>query len=187
MVDTDKNQEIYKEPPFRSKASRTLDAYIKDRVERKINIYFKKAQRSKKWHLIVSIIIAVSAALVPVLVNLKIDRVNFDFRLTATIFSLLVSIGVAIQEIFRFREHWRNYNLIESNLRSEEFLFSTSAGPYEKINDEKGKFSRFVQRIEELIKEERWDTIHMRTSASAVTEDERQQIEEMVKEFMNKK
>lgn len=153
-----------------SKTTRSLEEYMKERVQYKINLYFRKAQQFRFWHLVASVVIAVSASTVPVFVNLA-DK-NKIFLYLATALSLLVSIGVALQEVFRFREHWRNYNLIDSNLRSEEMLFSMSAGAYKDTGDEREKMNRFVQRVEELIHDERWDTINMRTSANRIAENE---------------
>ncbi|WP_373518863.1 DUF4231 domain-containing protein [Pricia sp.] len=167
-----------------SKTTRSLEEYMAERVQFKINLYFRKARSYRFWHLLASVIIAISAALVPVLVNLSDD--NKIFLYLATIFSLLVSIGVALQEVFRFREHWRNYNLIDSNLRSEEMLFSMSAGPYKDTANEKEKANRFVQRIEELIHDERWDTINMRTAANRIAENEKM-IESVVESYLKAK
>jgi hypothetical protein len=167
-----------------SKTNRSLEEYMKERVQYKINLYFRKAQQYRFWHLFASVVIAVSAAMVPVLVNLS-DK-NKAFLYLATAFSLLVSIGVALQEVFRFREHWRNYNLIDSNLRSEEMLFSMSAGPYKDTGNEKEKMDRFVQRVEELIHDERWDTINMRTSANRIAENEKL-IESVVESYLKSK
>jgi hypothetical protein len=133
----------------------------------------------------VAVLIATSAAFVPVLVNVDFRLLNIDSKIWATIFSLVVSIGVALQEIFHFREHWRNYNLIDSNLRSEEMLFSMSAGAYAGKKDEE-KNRLFVQRVEELIKDERWETINMRTSANRLTDDPKL-VEGIVKNYLDSK
>lgn len=168
-----------------SKTIRNISDYTKDRLQHKINIYYKKANKNKGYYYIVALLIAASAAFVPVLVNLDFKFINIESKVWATVFSLLVSIGVAVQEIFHFREHWRNYNLIDSNLRSEEMLFSMSAGAYaDKKEEEKTKI--FVQRIEELIRDERWETINMRTSANHLTDDP-QLVEEIVKNYLDSK
>lgn len=167
------------------KIDRSMDEYIQDRLQYKMNHYYKKGQRFRIYYSIVAVLIAVSAAAVPVLVNLDFRIMNIDPKIWATVFSLLVSIGVAIQEIFHFREHWRNYNLIDSNLRNEEMLFSMSAGAYaDKQREEKNKI--FVQRVEELIKDERWETINMRTSTNRLTDDP-SLVEEIVKNYLDSK
>ncbi len=146
---------------FQSKAERTIDEYIKERVEHKINIYFRKARSSRNIHLVVASTIAISAAVVPILINVADGKSTVLFW--ATFLSLVVTIGVALQEIFRFREHWRNYNLIEVQLRREEMLFSMKAGPYEDIKDDVLRQKEFANRVEDLIAEERRETIMMRT------------------------
>lgn len=150
---------------IKSKTERNIQEYIEDRVQFKINLYFKKARRYRFYHLFFAVIIAVSAAIVPVLINLK-DDYQYVQKL-ATILSILVTISVALQEIFRFREHWRNYNLIDTSLRREEMLFSMSSEPYASLKTLKGKQDLFVERIEGLIEEERKETINMRTTINS--------------------
>jgi Protein of unknown function (DUF4231) len=154
-----------------SKIARSPEEYMTERVQFKINLYFKKAKQQRMRYLAVSVIVAVSAALVPVLVNIDVERKIF--RYLATVFSLMVGVGVAMQEIFRWREHWRNYDLIDARLRNEEMLFSMSASPYnkEKDKDEKERFEKFVTRVEEIIAQERIETIHMRTSVNGEKKD----------------
>jgi hypothetical protein len=168
-----------------SKSERTIDTYMQDRLQFKINLYFRRGNKFKVYYYIVAVLIATSAAFVPVLVNVDFRLLNIDSKIWATIFSLVVSIGVALQEIFHFREHWRNYNLIDSNLRSEEMLFSMSAGAYAGKKDEE-KNRLFVQRVEELIKDERWETINMRTSANRLTDDPKL-VEGIVKNYLDSK
>jgi hypothetical protein len=152
-----------------SKIARSPQEYMTERVQFKINLYFKKAKQQRMRYLVVSVMVAVSAALVPVLVNIDVDRKIF--RYLATVFSLMVSVGVAMQEIFRWREHWRNYDLIDARLRNEEMLFSMSASPYNKEKDEQERFGKFVTRVEEIIAQERFETIHMRTSVNGEKKD----------------
>lgn len=168
------------------KKSRTIDEFINDRVQFKIGLYFCKAKRHRFRHYLFSCIIAISAAFVPVLINLKKNEDDFDFILIATFFSVLVSIGVALQEIFHFREHWRNYDLIDANLRSEEMLFSMKAGPYEKCKDDEERNKLFVERIEDLIKNERAETINMRTSGEWVSENKKL-FETMIEDYLREK
>ena len=159
---------------------------MEERVKFKINLYFCKAREKRRWHYLLSCIVAVGAALVPVLINMEKDNDDIDYIIIATIISLIVTIGVAIQQIFHFREHWRNYDLIDSNIRNEEMLYSMSAGPYDKITDEAQKNKLFVERIEELIKTERSETINMRTSGNWLSENKRL-VENMIDEYLKEK
>lgn len=191
MKSNEMNQEENEIDPCKAKRrieckkSRNMEEYLKERVKFKIDIYFCKAKRHQQRHYWFSCIIAIGAAIVPVLINLEINS-GFDFILLATILSVIVSIGVAFQEIFHFREHWRNYDMIDANLRNEEMLFSMSAGPYDKIEDETIKNKLFVERIEELIKTERADTINMRTSGQLVSENKKL-FESMIDDYLKGK
>ncbi len=153
---------------FESKPNRTIQEYIKERVEFKIGIYYKKAKRNRFYHYLFSVVIGINAALVPILINMEDGSKLFLY--IATVLSVLVTISVALQEIFRFREHWRNYNLIESTLRSEEMLFSMSAGEYTESKNPEERLKCFVRRVENLIQEERKETINMRTTLSSSKE-----------------
>ena len=77
-----------------------------------------------------------------------------------TLASLIVAIVIAFEGIFRPREHWRNYDTIAAELRSEEMMYSTKTGPYQEVN----AFDVLVKRVEDLIAAERAATIVMRTT-----------------------
>jgi|WetSurMetagenome_2_1015567.scaffolds.fasta_scaffold792589_1 hypothetical protein len=132
--------------------------YMKDRVVYKINLYTKKSAQQKFWYQLTSVMAIICAASVPVLINVGIQV------LVPTILSLVVTILVSLEKLFHFREHWRNYDAIAAFLRSEQLQFQTLSGVYkEKAAKPEEAFRLFVRRIEEGIKEERNDTIEMRT------------------------
>jgi hypothetical protein len=143
------------------KVRRTPDEYMRDRVQYKIHQYGKKAFRYRTAYWGMASVIAVSSALVPVLVNLP--GVS---PLYPTITSLVVVVFVALEGVFHPREHWRNYDLICAVLREEEMRFSTRSGPYAAQSQQEDEviFKRFVERVEEAIARERAETIVMRTS-----------------------
>ena len=168
------------------KTHRGIEDYMQERVKFKINIYFCKAKRQRLKHQWFSVIIAISAALVPVLITLNSTYPGYGLGILATFFSLVVTIGVGCQELFRFREHWRNYDMIDANLRSEEMLFSMSAGPYENLKDEEKKGLLFAKRIEDLIHSERIDTITMRTAPGSGSEND-EHLDNVIEAFLKKK
>lgn len=167
-----------------SKPERHLQAYVKDRVEYKINKYQEGADRHRRIYWAMATTSAVGAALVPALVNLSGVP-----KLATTIVSLIVAITVALDRVFRPREQWRNYDLISALLREEEMKFSTRSGPYRRgqlkapvTNAEPGSaepesaepesadedaFAKFVERVEDAIHREREETIVMRTAQDA--------------------
>jgi hypothetical protein len=136
----------------------SAEEYMKDRVVYKMDRYTRKSEQQKFWYQLTSIIAIVCSASVPVLINLGVPSI------VPTVLSLIVTILVALEKLFHFREHWRNYDAIAAFLRSEQLQFQTLSGPYaEKGSGPKEAFQIFVKKIEEGIKEERNDTIEMRT------------------------
>ena len=136
----------------------TPDEYMKDRVVYKIELYAKLSKQQKLWYQLTSIIGIICAASVPVLINLGVNVA------LPTILSLAVTILVSFEKLFHFREHWRNYDAIAAFLRSEQLQFQTGAGVYkEKASKPDDAFRLFVRRIEGGVKDERNDTIEMRT------------------------
>lgn len=136
---------------------RDIDKYFKDRLENKINVYKELGNKYKWIYWITASISMICAALVPVLINYE------GLELWATILSLIVTILVGLQGVIHPREHWRNYDTISANLRKEEMLFSTKTDDYKGEIDEE-RFQLLVKRVEELITQERKETIIMRTS-----------------------
>lgn len=186
---------------IKSKLQITPQEYMQDRVIYKMDVYGKLGRKQKRLYQVTSFLGIVISASVPVLINLNV------ILIVPTLLSLAVTILVAAEKLFHFREHWRNYDSCASFLRSEQLLFQTKAGIYErkendeneagvykrkendendagvykreeneendagvyerKENDENAAFQLFVRRVEDVIKEERTDTIEMRTSESA--------------------
>jgi hypothetical protein len=171
---------------IKNKPCYSMEEYMENRVQYKIKIYDKKAGWNKRWYYCIAVITSISAAIVPVLVNWDTELIiSRNKNLIITILSLLVTIGVALQEIYRFREHWRNFDLIYANLRREQLLYSRKAGPYakkedgekENENNDKNKEHMqdwrdqlFVKNIEDLIKDERWDTINLQTTSNRTSD-----------------
>jgi hypothetical protein len=144
-----------------SKPERDTNAYIEDRVERKINRYGQKADRYRNLYWTMASIAAIGSALVPALIN--IQGIGSVFP---TIVSLIVAITVALDRVFRPREIWRNYDLVSAVIREEEMRYSTKTGDYAITKPEQDRiaFAKFVGRVEDAIAREREETILLRTS-----------------------
>jgi hypothetical protein len=142
--------------------------YLKCRVTYKIKLYGRLGNTYRWLYWITSLTALISAAAVPVLIRAG------NYELLAIILSLVVTVLVGVEKLFHFREHWRNYDSIESYLRQEQLLYQTRAGFYkagknkdkdeDKIKADKEAFELFVRRIEDGIKHERAETIDMRTT-----------------------
>jgi len=134
------------------------EEYMKDRVIYKMDRYTRKSEQYKFWYQLTSVTAIIFSASVPVLINLGVHA------LVPTILSLVVSILVSLEKLFHFREHWCNYDAIAAFLRSEQVQYQTLSGAYkEKATSPNEAFQLFVKNIEEGIKDERNDTIEMRT------------------------
>lgn len=144
-----------------AKPTRSEADYITDRLQYKMNVYEILAKRNRNIYWITSCLSMLCAAIVPVLINLDCC---VNHNLWATGLSLLVTILVGIQSIFRPRELWCNYDLICANLRNEEMHYSTQSGEYATVTSDTNRFQLLVKRVESLISNEREETIIMRTS-----------------------
>lgn len=134
--------------------------YLETRVNFKTDTYTAKAERYRYSYLILTTLAAISAAAVPVLINLNVPK------LAPTLLSLLVTILVSVEGIFHLREHWRNYDLMKSWLRQEACLFEAKGGAY-RNKDANEAFILLVERVEDGIAKERAQTIEMRTARSS--------------------
>ena len=155
---------------FRLTSTLSEEAYLKCRVTYKIVVYGKLAKKQRLFYQILSLASIISAASVPALIKSRGCEAYTPLGCEsyAAILSVIVTILVALEKLFHFREHWRNYDSIESDLRSEQVLYQTRSGVYktgtDKIKTDADAFKLFVNRIEERIRNERADTIDMRTS-----------------------
>lgn len=141
--------------------------YLRTRVDFKTEAYRAKGDRYRWGYQVMACSAAIAAAIVPVLINLKVDT------LWPTVLSLLVTVLVSLEGILHLREHWKNYDLMKSSLRQEACLFQAQAGPYrDKSPDE--AFRLLVERVEEAISKERAQTIEMRTARSSPSEPRRE-------------
>lgn len=144
--------------PAPSITVRTVEDYLRTRVDFKIDAYRKKGDMYRCCYLSTSAISAIAAATVPVLINLP-DLPS----IYPTLLSLLVTVLVGIEGIFHWREHWKNYDLMKSFLRREVYLFQAKAGEYSAKSEDEA-FRLLVERVEEEIAKERMQTIQMRTA-----------------------
>jgi hypothetical protein len=137
----------------------TPEIYFKDRVEEKIRAYTRLSKVYRFFYLVTGTLSIVSSAAVPVLINASINERY------ATLLSLFVTILVALERLFRFREYWRNFDFAEESLKREKYLYQARSGEYDNKKDEDA-FQLFVRRFEEKIREERLQTLDDRTRDS---------------------
>jgi len=146
--------------PAQPYSARNPEQYLETRVDFKTEAYRRKGERYRWTYLITTTIAAMSAATVPVLINLDVPK------LAPTLLSLLVTILVSVEGIFHLREHWKNYDLMKSFLRQEACLFEAKGGAYRNKQPHEA-FILLVERVEDGIAKERAQTIEMRTARSS--------------------
>jgi len=145
-----------------SYSAKTPEEYLVTRVNYKTETYNRKGIFYKYCFLGSATLMMISAALVPVAINL--DGVP---KLVSTLLSVLVTVLVGIEGVFHFREHWKNYDLIKSFLRQEACMYQAGAGVY-RGKPESERFVLLVERVEDAIAKERSQTIEMRTARTPV-------------------
>lgn len=145
-------------------SAKNAEDYLRTRVDYKTEAYRAKGERYRWGYLSMASLAAVSAATVPVLINLPGVP-----SLYPTLLSLLVTVLVSLEGLFHMREHWKNYDLMKSFLRQEACLFQAGAGHY-RGKESQDAFTLLVERVEEEIAKERAQTIQMRTARASEPE-----------------
>ena len=142
---------------FNFKKEMSLELYVEERVLFNIKRYRSKATMCRETYLYTNLLAIILGSLIPILIN-----VNTDKTIT-TIISFTVVIIVALENVFHFRDRWKNYQIAEELLRREQYLIQTKGEPYSKL-DEQSSFALFAKNIESIIKQERDRTIQARSS-----------------------
>jgi len=156
----DNNQcATYEEP--RSYGSMSPEEYITIRLNPIREWYDKKARRFKKLFLWMRTITVLGGAIVPVLINLQINKIE----VVTTLLSVLVVVFISLESVFHFREQWKNYRTTDQLLSREYFSYATADGPYRDL-EENEAFLNFVDRVENAIASESATTLNVMTTIS---------------------
>jgi hypothetical protein len=135
----------------------TLELYVEERVIFNIKRYRSKATMCRETYLYTTLFAVILGSLVPILINMT------TCKIVTTIVSFIVVMIIALENVFHFRDRWKNYQIAEELLRRELYLIQTNGEPYSKL-DEQSSFVLFVKNIESIIKQERDRTIQVRSS-----------------------
>jgi len=146
---------------LRSYGSMSADEYITERLTPFRQWYDKKARRFKRLYLWMRSITVIGGAIVPVLINLQIDKIE----IVTTLLSVLVIVFISLESVFHFREQWKNYRTTDQLLSKEYFNYVTADGPYRDL-EEKEAFLNFVERVENAISSESATTLNVMTTIS---------------------
>ena len=129
--------------PNASSLSMQPEDYIRNRLLVRQRWYYRKYIRMKNWHYTFQAIAVIGGLIVAWLGTVKLPGKD----LTISILGLLVSISVAAESLFRFRENWKVWNSISLNLDHERTTFMTRTGEYVNLGEEEA-FRKFVAKVE---------------------------------------
>ncbi len=144
-----------------------IDSYIENRLEQYRKWYDNKAVKMKKRYLTSRTISAISAVLIPIIANTTVNftiletSINFS-NLLVTLLGIVVACFIALENVFHYREQWKNYRTTEQYLQTQKNLFLHSSGDYEKL-DKVSAFRVLVNRIEKAIEDENAITLNVLT------------------------
>ncbi len=136
--------------------------YIQQRVKQYQSWYDRKAVTAKSYYLRMRTIIVISGVFLPVVVNSSIIPWKDGI---SSVISLIVAGGVALENVYHFREQWKNYRSTEQFLSREQVLFLTGEGGYKDIKCAQAAFIYFVERCESAIEAENASTLNIMTLA----------------------
>lgn len=116
-----------------------------DRLEDQVNWYDKKSASAQIGYKVCRGIVLVSAALIPLSVNLSIGS------MVAACLGALIVVVEGFQQLNQYHQNWMNYRSTCEALRHEKFLSMANAGPYVAADNLN---AMLAERIEALISQE---------------------------------
>ena len=72
-------------------------------------------------------------------------------KLVPTILSILVSVALALDNVYHYGDNWRSFRQTLEALKQERIFFETGIDPYQ---DPQTAFPLFVEKCEEVIRGE---------------------------------
>jgi hypothetical protein len=141
--------------------------YLDKRVKQFTDWYNGKAAQAKKRYLAMRALSVALGALVPVLVNVQFRYVST----VTTILSVTVVVLISLENVYHYREQWKNYRSTEQFLQQERFAFQTRIGEYADLDNEDA-FRAFVERVEAAIAAENASTLNTMTLTERTSTDD---------------
>lgn len=127
--------------------SMSPEQYMQDRVDDQLAWYSKKSASNKSWHHRMQLVTLIAAALVPVI---SLSSTDFYVRILVALLGSIAAVAAGIVALYQFKDLWVDYRSTAEQLNYEKYLFLTGSEPYA----ESKCFSRFVNRVEEIIANE---------------------------------
>ncbi len=124
----------------------TAERYLNGRWQQQRDYYSKQSARNKLWHQYLLVFSTVGALIVPVLLNIP----NVP-KLVPTILSVLVSVALALDNVYHFGDNWRSFRQTLEELKVERVYFEAGISPYA---DAQAAFQLFVEKCEAIMRAE---------------------------------
>ncbi len=131
--------------------------YIKERLEKQMDYYHNKSVRLRREYYILSSIMIVFNAIIPVL-SIGLDTSGFLKYIIATM-SAAASILSSLQLLRKTKETWINYRDTYEKLKKEKVLFLSSADRYKDAS-----MDAFIINCESIMESERnsWKSLNQK-------------------------
>lgn len=133
--------------------------YIEKRVVVQQSFFSSKAADNKKKFYIISITKLGVSLLITVISALESG--NSPVAFVISILSAIVAFIEGVSLLCKHNENWIIYRITSENLKREKFLFETSTGEYNGL-EENSAFNLFVQNIESIIQcsNKQWESVY---------------------------
>src|SRR5258707_3298949 len=122
------------------------EAYLNGRWQQQRDYYSKQSARNKRWHQTLLLFSTIGALVVPVLLNIAEIP-----KWVPTILSVLVSVALALDNVYHYGDNWRSFRQTLEALKQERIFFRTGIDPYA---DTRTAFQLFVEKCEEIMRGE---------------------------------
>ena len=122
------------------------EAYLIGRWQQQRDYYSKQSARNKRWHQTLLLFSTIGALVVPVLLNVAETP-----KWVPTILSVLVSVALALDNVYHYGDNWRSFRQTLEALKQERVFFETGIGSYVESQT---AFPLFVEKCEEIMRGE---------------------------------
>ncbi len=122
------------------------EKYLTERWQSQRDYYSQQSKKNKQWHQSLLVTSSIGAIIVPVLFNMPEIP-----KWVPTILSILVSVALALDNIYHFGDNWRTFRQTLEGLKQERVFFDAGIEPY---SDPQTALPLFVQRCEAFMGKE---------------------------------
>jgi hypothetical protein len=120
--------------------------YLTERWQPQREYYSRQSKINKRWHQWMLTFSAVGAVVVPVLLNIS-QIPGF----VPTVISFMISIAIALDNIFHFGDNWKAFRQAGEALKQERIFFDNRLDHY---SDPNTALSVFIKRCEAIMSSE---------------------------------